>query len=256
MIRSTSMQDLNLAVILRDVRTVGEVLSVPQRAEAVVASRRCARARCRRAPASLRAPRMDRSALPTGHWGPELVEIAGGVEPIGCRGADFPLRNAARCTWWTARPTFSRPGPRIADSLEILAEILHPESFRTAAPASGDRPCLLAGAGKQRNTHSPSTARSGVHAWKLRDRDDAVVCVGQRLSVGPGWLLSAHDRNTGTSVDGMDTACLAGSSRGIARRDARRIASQAQGIAQETPRRLLADQATIRDNRPPQGKAL
>lgn len=29
---------------------------------------------------------------------------------------------------------FSRPGPRIADSLEILAEILHPESFRGQVP--------------------------------------------------------------------------------------------------------------------------
>lgn len=29
---------------------------------------------------------------------------------------------------------FSRPGPRIADSLEILAEILHPESFRGQFP--------------------------------------------------------------------------------------------------------------------------
>jgi iron complex transport system substrate-binding protein len=32
---------------------------------------------------------------------------------------------------------FSRPGPRIADSLEILAEILHPESFRGQFPDHG-----------------------------------------------------------------------------------------------------------------------
>ena len=32
---------------------------------------------------------------------------------------------------------FSRPGPRIADSLEILAEILHPESFRGRSPDRG-----------------------------------------------------------------------------------------------------------------------
>jgi len=30
---------------------------------------------------------------------------------------------------------FSRPGPRIVDSLEILAEILHPERFRGRFPA-------------------------------------------------------------------------------------------------------------------------
>ena len=32
---------------------------------------------------------------------------------------------------------FSRPGPRITDSLEILAEILHPERFRGRFPDRG-----------------------------------------------------------------------------------------------------------------------
>ena len=34
---------------------------------------------------------------------------------------------------------FNRPGPRIADSLEILAEILHPEVFRFGHEGSGWR---------------------------------------------------------------------------------------------------------------------
>ncbi len=32
---------------------------------------------------------------------------------------------------------FSRPGPRIVDSLEILAEIPHPERFRGCFPERG-----------------------------------------------------------------------------------------------------------------------
>src|SRR2546422_829653 len=114
----------------------------------------------------------------SGHWTPELVEIAGGVEPLGRRGQD-----AARVSWedvraaspevlvlaccgyrvertlgdvpilrrqpgWDDLPAvragevhavdgsvyFSRPGPRIVDSLELLAEILHPERFRGRFP--------------------------------------------------------------------------------------------------------------------------
>src|SRR5438132_162438 len=109
----------------------------------------------------------------SGHWTPELVEIAGGTEPLGRMGED-----AARVPWeavvaaapevlvlaccgydlartaadlpllatrpgWAELPAvragevyavdgsayFSRPGPRLVDSLEMLAEILHPELF-------------------------------------------------------------------------------------------------------------------------------
>jgi iron complex transport system substrate-binding protein len=88
-----AMQELNLAVILRDIRTVGEVLGVPQRAEAVVASFiariEAVRERAASAPRR-RCVLLERIDPPfsTGHWGPELVEIAGGVGPIGCRGTD------------------------------------------------------------------------------------------------------------------------------------------------------------------------
>lgn len=109
----------------------------------------------------------------SGHWGPELVEIAGGYDPLGRR-----HQPSARIDWQqvlSARPEiivlalcgydlefarrdydslkkfpgfdslpavrngkiylvdasayFARPGPRIVDSLEILAGILHPEAF-------------------------------------------------------------------------------------------------------------------------------
>ena len=109
----------------------------------------------------------------SGHWGPELVEIAGGYDSLGRR-----HQPSARIDWQQildARPEiivlalcgynlelarrdydllkkfpgfdslpaarngkiylvdasayFARPGPRIVDSLEILAGILHPEQF-------------------------------------------------------------------------------------------------------------------------------
>jgi len=114
----------------------------------------------------------------SGHWGPELVATAGGVEPLGRTGED-----AARVPWqavldaapevlvlaccgfdldrtladvpllraepgWDTLPAvragevyvvdgssyFSRPGPRLVDSLEMLAEILHPELFAGRFP--------------------------------------------------------------------------------------------------------------------------
>jgi iron complex transport system substrate-binding protein len=91
--RVVSLEPSSLADILRDIRSVGEVLGVPQRAEAVVASLIARIEAVRERAAS--APRRRCVLLEwidppfsTGHWGPELVEIADGVEPIGRRGAD------------------------------------------------------------------------------------------------------------------------------------------------------------------------
>jgi iron complex transport system substrate-binding protein len=109
----------------------------------------------------------------SGHWGPELVEIAGGFDPLGRKhqpsaqiewqtvldakpetivlalcGYDigralrdlellraFPSFDSlpAACTGKiyvvNASAYFARPGPRIVDSLEILAGILHSDEF-------------------------------------------------------------------------------------------------------------------------------
>jgi iron complex transport system substrate-binding protein len=117
-----------------------------------------------------------------GHWSPELVRLAGGVEGLGrerepsrrvewnevvdwqpealvvaCCGfgiertlRDLPI--LATQPAWTELPCvrdervyvvdgsayFSRPGPRLVDSLEILAHALHPDVH--PVPAAG--PCL------------------------------------------------------------------------------------------------------------------
>lgn len=117
----------------------------------------------------------------TGHWGPELVDLAGGRDVLGRAGEpsvraeweavraadpevlvlaccghgvertlrDVPLLEA-RPGWPSLRAVragrvyacdgsayFSRPGPRLVDSLEILAEAIHPELWAGRFPARG-----------------------------------------------------------------------------------------------------------------------
>jgi iron complex transport system substrate-binding protein len=38
---------------------------------------------------------------------------------------------------------FARPGPRVVDSLEILAGILHPREFPEFASTGPDDPCVV-----------------------------------------------------------------------------------------------------------------
>lgn len=60
-----------------------------------------------------------------GHWNPELVRLAGGNEGLG--------------------QDFSRPGPRLVDSLEILAHTLHPAVH--PLPEGLPHPIRMAGSG-------------------------------------------------------------------------------------------------------------
>ena len=108
-----------------------------------------------------------------GHWDPELVEIAGGVDTVGRRHepstrvswetirefapevlvvaqcgfgversaldmpllealpgyADLPAVRDSRVYVVNGSDYFSRPGPRLVDSLELLAALLHPQLF-------------------------------------------------------------------------------------------------------------------------------
>lgn len=101
-----------------------------------------------------------------GHWIPEMIEIAGGVDVAGRTGEKSPqvewgdlqardpdLIVAMPCGWYLddsraqalehrerlsslgaqriyavdAASTFSRPGPRLVDGVELLAHLFHPE---------------------------------------------------------------------------------------------------------------------------------
>jgi iron complex transport system substrate-binding protein len=108
-----------------------------------------------------------------GHWVPEMIELAGGHDVLGRKGApsekinwktvvdlapdvivlmpcgfdtqrtaqeatalnrlegwhDLPAVRAGKVFAVNGHAFFSRPGPRLVDGLEILAEIIHPESF-------------------------------------------------------------------------------------------------------------------------------
>ena len=111
-----------------------------------------------------------------GHWVPQMIELAGGDDPLGFAGersrtATWEELAAVRpevvvampCGYDAARAAeearayadrlaalgartvvavdaaayFSRPGPRLVDGLELLAHVLHPE--RVPAPERGDQ---------------------------------------------------------------------------------------------------------------------
>ena len=182
-----NLEPSSLGGIFEDIRRVARVLRVPDRGKAVVSSLKrrvdaveALSSSVKRRPRCILLEWIDPPYC-SGHWNPELVEIAGGTEPAGNRGRDSHRVNwndviAARpevlvlaCCGYTVARTiqdlpilrgypcweelpavrdqqvyvvdgcayFSRPGPRVVDSLEILAEILHPEIFCGHFPTRG-----------------------------------------------------------------------------------------------------------------------
>ena len=174
-----NLEPSSLNDIFDDIRRVAKVCDVPERAEKLIAnlSERVEDVRQRAAgiPDRPRCFLMEWVDPPfcSGHWGPELVEIAGGYDPLGrkyqpsvqidwqevldarpdvivyalcgydinrarrdyeiLRGfPDFDSLPAARSGnvyVVDASAYFARPGPRIVNSLEILAGIVHPNEF-------------------------------------------------------------------------------------------------------------------------------
>ena len=178
-----NLEPTSLSDIFADIRHVAEACGVPQRADELITSlsERVATVRRRAKRVSYR-PRcflMEWVDPPfcSGHWGPELVEIAGGQDSLGRRhqpsvqvdwreviharpeimllalcGYDInrarrdyellrnfpdfdslPAAQNRRIHVVDANAYFSRPGPRIVDSLEMLAGILHPAEFEEFA---------------------------------------------------------------------------------------------------------------------------
>ncbi len=174
----------SLADIFDDIHRVAAALGVPERGEILVASLvsrvEAIRSRVACAKSRPRCIHMEWIDPPFcgGHWNPELVEIAGGVDPIGRKGtpsvqvpwsriveAEPEILVLACCGYdvertladvqiletypfWESLPAvrsnrvyavngsayFSRPGPRVVSSLEILAEIIHPQLFTGCLP--------------------------------------------------------------------------------------------------------------------------
>lgn len=191
--RVVNLEPTSVAEIFDDIRRVGETCEVSDRAEKLIdrLSERVKNIRDRAARISER-PRcflMEWVDPPfcSGHWGPELVEIAGGHDPLGRKhqpsaqidwqqvvnacpdivvlalcGYDIdrarrdyeslrrfpgfdsvPAARASEIYIVNASAYFARPGPRIVDSLEILAAILHPREFPEFVSRGHDDPRVV-----------------------------------------------------------------------------------------------------------------
>jgi iron complex transport system substrate-binding protein len=191
--RVINLEPSSLSDIFDDIRRVAEVCGVSEHAQELIGqlSRRI-EAVLRRAYRIANRPRvllMEWVDPPfcSGHWGPELVEIAGGYDPLGSKhqpsiqirwqeGLDahpdiivlalcgydidrarrdyeilrrfpgFDSLPAAQCGEIyvvNGSAYFARPGPRIVDSLEILAGIFHPTEFPQFVSRGLDDPRVI-----------------------------------------------------------------------------------------------------------------
>ncbi len=175
-----SMQPDDLASLWRDMRLIAGALGVPERGVQLVSRlQRRLRAiaeRCEGRPEKPRVACIEwiDPLMIAGHWTPELIAMAGGVDALGAAGAhagaidpgalaatdpdviwvtpcgfdvartrtemsalaareDFRALRAVRehrVFLGDGNAFFNRPGPRVAETLECLAEALHPGAFR------------------------------------------------------------------------------------------------------------------------------
>jgi len=188
-----NLEPSSVSDIFDDIRRVAKVCDVPERADKLLSqlSDRIEGVR-RRANRIRHRPRcflMEWVDPPfcSGHWGPKLVEIAGGYDSLGrkhqpsvqiewqevldtqpdvivlalcgynidrarrdyeiLRGfPDFnslPAAHRGEIYLVDASAYFARPGPRIVDSLEILAGILHPTEFPEFASRGPEDPRVV-----------------------------------------------------------------------------------------------------------------
>jgi iron complex transport system substrate-binding protein len=176
--RVVNLEPSSLSDIFEDIRRVARACGVPMIGEQVVARLSERVVSVRQRASRLPSPRcflMEWVDPPfcSGHWGPELIEIAGGEDPLGRKhqpsvqvewqeviDARPEIIVLALCGYNVDRTRqdyellrhfpgfdslpaarhdeiyivdgsafFARPGPRIVESLELLAGILHPEEF-------------------------------------------------------------------------------------------------------------------------------
>src|SRR6476620_4432438 len=165
-----------LAEVLDDVTRLGATAGIDAHAAGVRAGLEARLERGRTAVEGLERPRvlaLEWLAPPFhgGHWVPEMIEIAGGVDVIGeagqkspqvewerLGGLDAEIAIAMPCGYYLAdsraqalahrdrlgalgadrvfavdaASTYSRPGPRLVDGVELLAHLFHPD--RVAPP--------------------------------------------------------------------------------------------------------------------------
>ncbi len=181
--RVLSLQPSRLADVCACLRSVGEEAHVSARAESVAKALEARIAAVRGRVADADRPRvlclewLD-PAWVAGHWMPDVVDAAGGVDALGRPGEpsrrvtweeirearpevaiimpcgfgilrtlaeidllrtipqlqDIPAFAADRVFVVDGSSYFSRPGPRVVDGVELLAQVLHPERFEGSLP--------------------------------------------------------------------------------------------------------------------------
>ena len=174
-----SLEPMALGDVWKDIRSVASALGEPARGDALTARLRGrlddvhTRTRAIQSRPTVACIEWTDPLMMAGNWVPELVEIAGGTDPLGEAGkhsryveierlvevdpdviaimpCGFDIERARReMTALVTRPEweqlsavrngrvvitdgnqyFNRPGPRVVESAEILAEFLHPDNF-------------------------------------------------------------------------------------------------------------------------------
>lgn len=158
-----------IAGIEDNIRAVGEATDRPREADALIETIR-ARIEGVRSAVGEAQPRrvvfLEWTEPPfcAGHWVPEMVQAAGGEDPLGRPGADsrrvtwdevtaaqpeivvvapcgyglsqslelarkLPRIDDARTVAVDANAYYARPGPRVAEGIELLAHLFHPTSY-------------------------------------------------------------------------------------------------------------------------------
>jgi iron complex transport system substrate-binding protein len=173
--RVISLDPSTLGEVLADVPRLAEAAGVPEAGRRLTAEAADRLDRIERAVAGAERPRVVAlewldPVYVGGHWVPQMIELAGGEDPLGRPGersrtvaweevetarpdvivsmpcgldaqqaaaetrrhADRLERVGARVHPVDAAAYFSRPGPRLVDGVELLADLLHPE--RVAEP--------------------------------------------------------------------------------------------------------------------------
>jgi iron complex transport system substrate-binding protein len=191
--RVVNLEATTLGDIFDDIQRIAETCDVPERGEKLIGDLSArvenVRKRAETIPDRRRCFLMEWVDPPfcSGHWGPELVEIAGGYDSLGRKhqpsaeiewqqvldarpeiivlalcGYDIdrarrdyellrqfpgfdsiPAAQTGEIHVVNAAAYFARPGPRIVDSVEILAGILHPTEFPEFASRGPDDPRVV-----------------------------------------------------------------------------------------------------------------
>ncbi|HEV8600616.1 MAG TPA: ABC transporter substrate-binding protein [Gemmatimonadales bacterium] len=165
----------HLEQIYDNILEVGDAIGRRAAAEALVAQNRARIAEVAKAVRGARVPRVAflewvEPVFCGGHWVPEMIALAGGKDPLGKPGADsirmslgevletapeivivapcgyrleeatklardLPSISNAMVYAVDANAYFARPGPRVAEGVELLAHLFHPGRFAWPHPS-------------------------------------------------------------------------------------------------------------------------